>query len=133
MAGTSSFLYVRLARSLGTRGLSRLAPRNAWQGPANTAPSPPTIDTGTYPPIVGVTVVGGKKAVTFRWLPGSDTETPEALLTYSLRVWPSAGGNDVAPAMARIDNGRRFVARPGPVRASASLCDWTVWLTVGVE
>ncbi|MHC5053654.1 MAG: FG-GAP-like repeat-containing protein [Planctomycetota bacterium] len=107
--------------------------RNDWPGVKNTPPSAPTIDTGTYPPIVGGTVVGGKRAVTFRWLPASDAETTNAaLLTYSLRVTPALGGNDVAPAMARTD-GKRLVVRRGPIQASASVCQHTIWLATGVD
>jgi hypothetical protein len=64
---------------------------------------------------------------TFSWTAATDAETPQASLTYNLRVGTAPGKDDVVPAQAFIggaNDGLRKVPAMGNVQHSLS---WTVW------
>jgi hypothetical protein len=86
--------------------------RNDACNPANTPPSAPS----------GLSVIISNDTVTFSWQPATDLETPQAGLTYNLRVGITPGGNKIMPSMSD-STGWRKIAAMGNVYQST---DW--WL-----
>jgi len=80
---------------------------------------------------LGATCTGsGPYDVTFSWLASTDVRTPEAGLSYDLRVGTTPGGNEVMSGMARAD-GRRKLAARGVVQPGLSVNEWTLTLPAG--
>ena len=75
-----------------------------YGGPTNTPPVPPTSLTAT--PGLGTTV-------TLVWNPGSDAQTPDAGLTYNLRIGTTPGGSDILSPESDLVTGWRRVPRAG--------------------
>ena len=69
---------------------------------ANAAPSPPT----------GLASVVSGDTVTFTWNRGTDGQTPQAGLSYSVRVGTTPGGSDVVSIPA-ASNGKRRLSASG--------------------
>jgi hypothetical protein len=72
----------------------------------------PTAPTGL------ITSVNGN-SVTLSWNPATDLETPQASLTYNLRVGTTPGGSDIMSPMAN-SNGTRKVVQMGNVNQNTS-------------
>jgi predicted nucleotidyltransferase len=66
--------------------------------PTNTPPNVPT----------GLAVAPGVLSTTFSWVAPTDAQTPQAALTYNLRVGTTPGGNDVFSSMASATGYRRL-------------------------
>ena len=67
----------------------------------NTAPDLPS----------GLSAIQRNNDVTFSWEAGSDSQTPEAGLSYNLRVGTSPNGHEIMPAMSMGDGYRSIVDR----------------------
>ena len=70
----------------------------------NAAPEPPD-SLAAEPAEAGL--------VTLRWTQGNDRRTPDAALTYNIRVGTAPGGLDVASPLASLHTGRRLIAARG--------------------
>lgn len=57
---------------------------------------------------------------TFSWSPGEEGTTPNAGLTYNLRVGTTPGGNDVVSSLA-LEDGKRLIATRGNVGSAQSI------------
>ncbi|MCC3409915.1 MAG: S8 family serine peptidase [Microcoleus sp. PH2017_10_PVI_O_A] len=80
-----------------------------------------TLNTAPTPPIALISSVNGN-SVTLNWNPGTDAETPQASLTYNLRVGTTPGGSDIMSPMAN-SNGTRKVVQMGNVNQNKN---WTL-------
>ncbi|MEZ2244083.1 MAG: S8 family serine peptidase, partial [Microcoleus sp.] len=80
-----------------------------------------TVNTAPTPPIGLISLVNGN-SVTLNWNAGSDVETPQASLTYNLRVGTTPGGSDIMSPMAN-SNGTRKVVQMGNVNQKTN---WTL-------
>jgi hypothetical protein len=68
------------------------------------------------------------RTVTFSWAaPAVADETPEAGLSYNLRVGTTSGGNQVFSGMAQADGRRKLPAR-GVAQPGLSVTEWTLTL-----
>lgn len=87
-----------------------------------TAPNtPPAAPMWSLPPTVSW------NKMTFSWNPGTDIETPQAGLSYNLRLGTAPGGQDVTPAMADPTTGFRRVPALGNVQENLQ---WSVTVHV---
>jgi subtilisin-like proprotein convertase family protein/predicted nucleotidyltransferase len=77
-----------------------------------------TVNTASTPPLGLISSVNGN-SVTLNWNPASDAETPQAGLTYNLRVGTTPGGSDIMSPMAN-SNGTRKVVQMGNVNQNTS-------------
>jgi hypothetical protein len=84
-----------------------------------SANSPPDAPTG-----LGATPVVGEALLT--WLPASDDVTPDAGLSYNLRVRNTSAPATVVDGMADPATAWRRIPAIGPVRPDASTCSWTL-------
>jgi hypothetical protein len=78
---------------------------------ANTPPSAPGNLRATACPL---------GEIAFSWDPSADAETPQAALTYNLRVGTTFGGNQVLTCHADVISGRRRVPADGNAGASTT-------------
>ena len=79
-------------------------------GPANTAPLPPT----------NLAAATAGDVVTLSWSATADAETPPAGLTYNVRVGTSSGAGDVVAPMADLVTGQRRLAAMGNAQQTIS-------------
>jgi FG-GAP-like repeat len=80
-----------------------------------------TVNTAPTPPIGLISSVNGN-SVSLNWNPATDAETPQAGLTYNLRVGTTPGGSDIMSPMAN-SNGTRKVVQMGNVNQNTN---WTL-------
>ena len=86
---------------------------------SNTAP--------TVPGSASATVAVGD--ATFSWAASTDAQTPQAGLTYNLRVGTTSGGEEIMTGMADPSTGLRRIAAMGNVQHNLA---WTLHLPDGV-
>ena len=104
-------------------------------GPSNYISKVYRNNGGTFntPPLAptGLSATVAVKEVAFHWDAAADAETPQAGLTYNLRVGTTQGGCEIMSGMAIVGgsgDGRRLVAAMGNVQHNAS---WTLHLAPG--
>jgi hypothetical protein len=81
--------------------------------------TPPGAPTG-----LAATPSAGQALLT--WLPASDNETPDAGLSYNLRVRNTSTSTTVMDGMTDPATGWRRIPAIGPVRPAPSTCSWTL-------
>ena len=106
-------LDLALAGWTGTVRVSKVYRNNG--GVFNTPPSAPT---GLSSSVTG-------NRVTFSWTASTDPETPQAALTYNLRVGTAPGAGDIVSPMADLASGLRHVPALGSTQENTS---WTLSL-----
>ena len=94
-------------------------PNRVWVNNSLLANLPPAAPGGPSAEVTG-------SDVTFSWNTATDAETPQAGLTYNLRVGTTPGGNEIVSGMAIVggsEDGSRLVPAMGNVQHNTS---WTL-------
>lgn len=105
-----------MAAGYGSFGSSSYPVTYAYQNnrpTANTAPTTPTGLTSTFT----------SSTLTLSWNAATDSQTPQAGLTYNIRVGTSPGAGDVVSGMADYSTGARRLPAMGNMQRNLS---WTI-------